>query len=627
MRLYAGTTDQFILDNTQNQMSEKLKQSYFEYFRYYPSVSEVRSWNNSLKNMTLMVQYANLHDNGIIVEFQLPMTSRRLDCLITGKDISNKDNAVIVELKQWESCVESSGENEVITFVGGAKREVLHPSVQVGQYQMYLADNQEIFYDEENPVGLKACAYLHNYPYDENDVIYAGKFSNVLNEFPLFTKDEVNEFKSFLTDNLSNGNGMEILSRIDQSKYRPSRKLMEQISTTIRTKSEYVLLDDQLIVYDKVFAAVKIGFHDRKKRTFIIKGGPGTGKSVIAINLMADLLRENYNTHYATGSKAFTQTLRKIIGRNSNAQFKYFNSYGGCQNNEIDVLVCDESHRIRKSSNSIYTPRAQRADMLQIDELITASKVSVFFIDDAQIVRPNEIGSVEYIRQHAISHNCEIEEYELENQFRCNGSDGFINWVDNTLQVRRTANVLWNSNESNFDFKIMRSPLEVENAIKGKIAEGYSARMTAGFCWEWSSQLDLNGILVNDVNIGDYKRPWNARDEMARLPNNVPKASYWAYDPQGINQIGCIYTVQGFEFDYIGVIFGNDMRYDFENNAWIGIPGNSYDTVVKNSRDKFIDLVKNTYRVLLTRGIKGCYVCFLDKDTERFVQSRIEKNS
>jgi len=624
MRLYAGSTDQFVLDNTQNQMAEKLKISFFNYFRFNPSPSEVNSWRNSLKSMTLMVQYAQLNDNGIIVEFQLPMTSRRLDCLITGKDARNIDNAVIIELKQWESCALSTGENEVVTFVGGKPREVLHPSVQVGQYQMYLSDTQTVFYEGANPIGLKACAYLHNYPYTQTDPIFDDKFQQTLSEFPLFTMDDAEGFKDFLQDNLSNGQGMDILTKIDHSQFRPSRKLMEQISTTIKSKSEYVLLDDQLIVYDKVYAAVREGFHNRNKKVFIIKGGPGTGKSVIALNLMADLLRDNYNAHYATGSKAFTSTLRKIIGKNSPAQFKYFNSYSSCEQNEIDVLICDESHRIRKSSNSLYTPATEKSDLLQIQELINVAKVSVFFIDDAQIVRPNEIGSVEYIKQYANAEGCLIEEYELENQFRCNGSDGFINWVDNTLQIRKTANVLWSVTDSTFDFKIFGTPLEVETAIREKVNQGLSGRMTAGFCWKWSESLDSQGNLIKDVVIDDYKRPWNARDEATRLPINVPKASFWAYDKNGIDQIGCIYTVQGFEFDYIGVIFGNDIKYDFQNNKWIGITSNSYDSVVKRSQDKFVELVENTYRVLLTRGMKGCYICFLDKDTEKYFRSRLE---
>ncbi len=622
MRLYSGTSEQFIQDNIQNQIAEKLKNSFFDYFRYNPSDNEVRSWKNSLRAMTLVLQNGKLFDHGIILEYQLPLNSKRLDFLICGKDEHKKENAIIIELKQWDKCEEANGENEVLTWVGGAKREVLHPSVQVRQYNMYLEDTHTAFNEGENPIKLNSCAYLHNYNYYSNDVIFSEKFGEVLDKYPIFTADNVSELTNYLVKKLNFGKGAEVLQKIEESKYKPSKKLMDHVGNIIKGKSEYTLLDEQLIVYDKVFSSVKKGFHDKQKNVIIVKGGPGTGKSVIAINLMADLLLKEYNTHYATGSKSFTETLRKIIGFRGQSQFKYFNSYTDAQPNEIDVLICDESHRIRKTSNSRFTPREKRSGLAQIDEILNSSKVSVFFIDDNQIVRPDEIGSVNYIKEKAKEKNCVISEYELEAQFRCNGSDAFVNWINNTLGIKKTANVLWDKKEE-FDFKIFNSPIELENAIKEKVEQGNTGRVTAGFCWKWSYP-DNDGNLPDDVIIGDYKRPWDARHDAKKLAPGIPKAALWAYDPNGINQIGCIYTAQGFEFDYVGVIIGKDLIYDFKKQEWIGIKEESADNVVKRSKEQFVELLKNTYRVLLTRGMKGCYVYFMDKETENFFKSRIE---
>jgi phage repressor protein C with HTH and peptisase S24 domain len=151
--------------------------------------------------------------------------------------------------------------------------------------------------------------------------------------------------------------------------------------------------------------------------------------------------------------------------------------------------------------------------------------------------------------------------------------------------------------------------------------------MTAGFCWEWSKKTNLDGTLKNDVVLGNYVRPWNARPEATRLAKGIPKATLWAHDPNGIEQVGCIYTAQGFEFDYVGVIFGNDLMFNFDDQEWHGIKDNSCDSVVRRSRDRFVDLTKNTYRVLLSRGMKGCYVYFMDKETEHFIRSRTENLS
>jgi hypothetical protein len=434
--------------------------------------------------------------------------------------------------------------------------------------------------------------------------------------------DDVPGLETFLIDWVGAGQGLDVLRRVEESKYRPSKKLMDHVGNVIKGKPEYVLLDEQLLVYDKVFAIAKEGFHNKKKTVLIVKGGPGTGKSVIAINLMADLLLKGYVAQYATGSRAFTGTLKKVLGPRASQQLKFFHNYGQAEYNSIDVLVADEAHRIRKTSASRWMRKTERFDMAQVDELVRASKVAVFFIDDHQVVRPKEVGSVRYIREHAVKSGYNVFEYELEAQFRCAGSDAFVNWVNNTLGIERTANALW-GREEEFDFRIFESPEALEKAIFEKAAQGHTARMTAGFCWPWSKPKP-DGTLYTDVVIGDYRRPWNAKSDAGRLAKGIPKEVTWAYDSGGLNQVGCVYTAQGFEFDYVGVIFGKDLVYDLDEQNWMGVKEESHDSEVKRSGSMFTDLVKNTYRVLLTRGMKGCYVCFLDKDTERFVKSRMD---
>lgn len=570
----------------------------------------------------MVFEHARLTDHGVIVEYQLPQSSMRLDCMICGKDAKGRDNAVILELKQWDRCDSAEGENEVLTYVGGSRREILHPSVQVGRYREYLEDTHTAFHEGVNPIQLGACAYLHNYPFNPQDVIYNAKFQESILANPIFTMDDVPRLEAFLVKWVGSGYGIEILRRVEESKHRPSKKLMDHVGNVVRGRSEYILLDEQLVVYDKVLSFTKAGFHNKKKTVLIVKGGPGTGKSVIAINLMADLLLKGFNAQYATGSRAFTGTLKKILGSRAGPQLKFFNSYGQADYNEIDVLVADEAHRIRSTSVNRFTPKAKQSGTSQIAELIRASKVAVFFIDDHQIVRPKEIGSSVYIRDNAVKADCDIFEYELQAQFRCAGSDAFVNWINNTLGIERTANALW-GREEEFDFRILKTPEDLEEAVFEKAAEGFTARVTAGFCWPWSDP-KLDGTLESDVVIGDYRRPWNAKSDAGRLAKGIPREVTWAYESGGLNQVGCVYTAQGFEFDYVGVIFGKDLVYDLDRQEWVGVREESHDSEVKRSGEKFTSLVKNTYRVLLTRGIRGCYICFLDKDTERFVKSRME---
>ena len=622
MRLYSGSSEQFVEDTYQNRIAEKIKESFLRQVGHSPPDGEVNAWKNSLRATAMVFQHADLMNHGVLVEYQLPLSSKRLDCMICGRDDKEKDNAVIIELKQWDRCRDADGDHEILAWVGGSERELLHPSVQAGQYKMYLEDVHTAFYEDPNRITLNACAYLHNYSPRRDDPLFSDKFRQIVESTPLFTAENVPTFERYLITRIGEGDDLEVLKKVEESRYRPSKKLMDHVANVIEGIPEYILLDDQLIVYDRVISLARTGFHDARKIVLIVQGGPGTGKSVIAINLMADLLRKGYNAQYATGSRAFTETLRKIIGPRGGVQFKYFNSYGDADYNAVDVLIADESHRIRQTSSGRYTRRERRSKVPQVEELIRASKVAVFFIDDDQVVRPDEIGSVSYIREAAAKSGCTALEYELETQFRCAGSSAFVNWVNNTLEVKETANPLWGRDEA-FEFRLVESPEALEEMILGKARAGFTARMTAGFCWPWSNPKP-DGTLVNDVIIEGYRRPWNARPEAKRLAKGIPKALTWAHDPEGLGQIGCVYTAQGFEFDFVGVIFGTDLKYSNSTHSWVGHPENSHDAVVKRSGQKFIDLVKNTYRVLLTRGMKGCYICFQDEGTKRHFLSRMQ---
>ena len=603
MELWSGPSERFVNDTTHNKIASLLSDAFFRHFHYKPSDGEVNAWRNSLRATSLVFCAANLDDHGVLLEYQLPLSSLRLDCMVCGTDASGADQAIILELKQWDHCREGIGENLVTTWVGGAERDVLHPSAQVFQYQQYLEDTHTAFHEGSAPVGLSSCAYLHNYPNDPKDALFAKRYAPLLKSSPTFTMDDVEPLKAFLLGRVGEGKGMPVLDRVRASKYRASKKLMEHVAQVIDNKHEYTLLDEQLVVFDKVLGLARAGLDSRKRTVLLIRGGPGTGKSVVAINLMSRLTREGFNAHYATGSKAFTETLRENIGKRAAVQIKYFNSYSDAGPDVVDVLICDEAHRLREKSGTRFKP--SKSGKLQVQEILDAAKLPVFFIDDRQVVRPGEVGSCDHIRQEAEKRKCTVLEYELAAQFRCAGSDAYVNWVTNTLGIARTANAMWEGDER-FDFRIFPSPETLEEAIRFRASEGASARLAAGFCWPWSNQRG-DGSLEDDVVIGEWRRPWNAKHEATRLAKGIPKAHLWAHSPGGIGQVGCVYTAQGFEFDYVGVIFGPDLRYNWDQQDWTGDPTQSQDGIVKRGGDRFAELVKNTYRVLLSRGMKGCY--------------------
>lgn len=299
--------------------------------------SEIQSWRNSLRALAMVLGRAGLVDQGILLEYKLPQTSKRIDCVPCGFSEAGQAVAVILELKQWETCKEAEGPNEVISFVGGREREQLHPSEQARRYAQYLEDSHEAFYADAPPLHAIPCAYLHNYLTVRNDPLKRAKFTELLAASPLFTSDDVDAFVEFIRRHVGHGDGLTVLGRVEQSRYRPSKKLMEHVAGVIANDRSYLLLDEQQIAFDSVFTALRNGVHNRTKQVIIVKGGPGTGKSVIAMNLAAALLRNSYSAHYVTGSKAFTETLRKIIGSHGADLFTYSNNYMQSSLDAVDV--------------------------------------------------------------------------------------------------------------------------------------------------------------------------------------------------------------------------------------------------------------------------------------------------
>ncbi len=620
MQLYQGMSSQFIDLVKENRVEYVLESGFKQQMGYAPSPSEVRSWKHSLREMANTLVDTGLRDVGTIVEFRLPQTSRRLDVMLMAEDHAGTDNAVIIELKQWETARATDIEDTVA--VGPAYH--LHPSRQAGNYAQYLRDCHTAFYassDNPRPIDLYACSFLHNARQEIVGELFLSQYSDTLAEYPLFTGDKRDELDRFLLEHLSGGNGDQLLGKVLKSRYRPSKKLLENTARIIQGNPVFTLLDEQQLVFNVVVSKVKQLKNTTDKSVVVITGGPGTGKSVIAVRLLAALASENINVVHCTGSTAFTTNLRAQVGGRSSALFKYFNSFRDTGYNDIDVLIADEAHRIRSTSNDRYTRKSERSNKPQVEELIDAARVSVFLLDDNQVVRPAEIGTPALIEEAALRRGIKAMKFNLNAQFRCSGSDAYIDWLDHVFGLGGRNDTSWFT-EKDYGFKIVSSPDELEQAILARAAQGNTARLVAGFCWPWSDPLS-DGSLVADVTIGDWARPWNRKRVGSPAPKYDPY-TIWATRPEGLDQVGCIYSAQGFEFDYCGVIFGNDLVWDETISAWRGINSNSHDTVVKRSHD-FTRLMQHTYRVLMSRGMKGTYVYFLDGATRRHFEEALAK--
>ncbi|OGK25356.1 hypothetical protein A2954_02250 [Candidatus Roizmanbacteria bacterium RIFCSPLOWO2_01_FULL_37_12] len=613
MIIYQGSTEEFNQDVIQNQVADKIAKNFEGYF-HRVNEREYRSWAISLQILNNSFVYAGLKENYLLVEYQLPYSSKRIDVLVFGKNSLGEENVVILELKQWSNkeIKLSDADGNVIVNYGAFTKEQPHPSLQVQGYYFYLKDFFELF-NEENGPRLNGASYLHNYSKLINAELLSNKFEKEIKNFPIFSKEDSLGLSNYLKERLQQGKGKLVFQRFSGSPINPSKRLLDHTSEMINNKQIFNLIDDQIVAYNNILKKVKEIEKTNKKSAVIIKGGPGTGKSVIALEIMGELLRKGKKVMHATGSSAFTNTLRKIVGPRARNLFKFFNSFMTLPENYIDVLICDEAHRIRETSENRYTPRSQKTNLPQIDELFKVAKLNIFLIDEFQIVRPNEIGSVSLIKEAAKQIGIEksdIPIFELKSQFRCSGSDAYLQWLDDTLGIRESEFAKF---DKKMEFRIFDNPMEMMTEIRKRNKEKpNSARITAGFCWPWSKPKS-DGTLVNDVKIGDFEMPWEKKDQFWK----------WATDDSGMEQVGTVYTSQGFEFDYIAVIFGNDLVYDPIKKDWIAKPENSHDTYVKRKNPDIIKHLKSVYRVLMSRAHKGVFVYFMDKETENFVKSRI----
>lgn len=625
MIIYQSPVTEFVNNVRENKLTDIMDQNFFSRFGFHPSNNELTSWQNSLPRVRDLVEVAGLSNNMIALEYEVPYSQNRIDCLLFGKDGEQNENIVLIELKQWTSVKPLDDEgNFVETYTGGADRIVAHPSQQTKGYHDYLKGFVSEF-ENTPPLVLFSCAYCHNYKKTENEGLFSPIYEKLVEEYPVYTKDDVKNLAQKIKDLLSAGNGFEIFNRFMQSPIKPSKKLLDNVSKIIKQEIVFSLLNEQLVAKNTIWSKVRRAEKNKQKSVVIVHGGPGTGKSVIAINVLAEAAIKGKKVFYGCKSKPFIEGLKKMVGKNGEMLFsnlyRFLPSVIG--ENDLDLVLIDEAHRIEKKSNFQYTKTKDKTDMPQVEQLVRCAKTSVFFIDDKQNVRSQEIGDSELIREAAKKYNCAISEVTLETQYRCMGSNDYLLWLESVLGYTDEKRIL-KKNEI-FEFKIFDSPQKMYNKIKeiNEKKQG-SSRITAGFCWPWSQTLDSNGDLYKDVKIDDFALPWETHSKV-NPPKGYVKWYEWAYKPEGIKQVGCIYTAQGFEFDYVGVIIGDDLVYDSQQNRLCGNIDATKDPTLRKSRENFEKHVKNIYRVLLSRGMKGCYVYFTNKETEKYFKNRIEK--
>ena len=713
--IYSASKRDFNLDVINHCFTDKMEQSAILNHIGH-GFAETNSWKINGYEISHLLDQSHVPDDIIVAfEYKVP-NGGRIDCMLYGRGRNNKNNVVHIELKQWsnDSVVElyDNGVFEVEALTGNAYRAVPHPCQQVQNYQSHLKNYIVTF--NEPDCNLEGLAYCYNYKTNRKpNALLAQQYSPILQHHELYCGDQIEALSQKLNDLLCYGKGLEIFNRVIDSPVKPTKVLLNAVANMFKGITEYALLDDQLAASNAIHAEIEKALrHPKQKTAIIIKGGPGTGKSVIALHILSQLAAKEGTDKifFTTRSKALRENLKlklKNIGTNhgKNASdiitdiFDY--KPRNFKENEVQALLIDEAHRIGNSSN-FMTDRVEETTFLsQTMSLLYCSRVCVFFIDDKQAIKTSEIGSSQSIR-HIAEHYKEILqkekqeflakierkktsyakkvieerelrkkqsilppkefqskynklkeqlvtlnkdiskercvldvsssfngkikiiEMELKSQFRCNGSDNYLDWLDEIL-YKNVDDVRTHFSRKDYEFEIFDSPFTLYDKIRSlDSTKKNSARLAAGYCWKWSTQLEPNGDLKKDVVIGDFRMPWETNNVRAKNQfrnKYASSADTWAIEPEGINQIGCVFSIQGLEIDYIGVIIGPDLQYDPIKKCLYAVPGKNIDQKTGSNFEEYDRHVKNIYRVLMSRGKKGCFIYCCNESVKQFFSS------
>lgn len=618
MIVYSDSKENFCADTLNGRLIDKVERQYQSQTGKRVAPSEFSAWINSLQFMNTIISTGEIPNTAkISIEYHLPASNKRVDFIITGQDGNAQDTVVIIELKQWTETFQTNKPDIIETYFKGTRTETVHPSYQAWSYAKMLQDYSEIVQDDN--ISLKPCAFLHNHP--ENGPVSSSVYGDAIAKAPLFLKTDFLKLRNFISKYIKTGDSNNILYKIDNGRIRPSKHLANHVAGMMKGKSEFTLIDEQKVCYELALSIAKEAQQSKRKQVLIVRGGPGTGKTVLAINLLSTLINHGMNTRYTSKNAAPREVYKsKLIGNidKTKAYISFLFSGSGAftnsENDTFDVLLCDEAHRLNEKSG-LYRNQGTN----QVLEIIRAAKTSIFFLDENQRVTIFDIGTEDEISKWAIDQNAEVTIYDLASQFRCNGSDGYIAWLDNTLQIRNTANFTLDSNE--YDFKVLDSPEELQDLIRTKNKKSKS-RIVAGYCWPWNSAKDSSQFDITFPG-SSFRMQWNLRAH----------GSLWL-EHSSVNEAGCIHTCQGLEMDYVGVLIGADLLIrdglvitDASKRERTDKSVFGYKKLFRENptKAKVIadSIVKNTYRTLMSRGLKGCYIYSHDEETRSYFKKAL----
>jgi len=627
MIIYAETRRNFLEDVEHNRLERRLVDGFTRQTGSVPSDRVV--WADEYARFSNALRRARVDDDmQVAIEYHVSAAGRsRIDVLLAGND-GERDNGVVLELKAWSEA-DVSDVPELVWSPYGGGRLAQHPCLQASKYKgLILRFNADI---RDNGIDIHSAAYLFNLTRRHPEPLEDPRYRHIIDESRLFLADDADDLSRYIEKHVRHRSRHDVLFLLEKGRVIPAPALIERVARMLDGNAEFDLLDTQNEAFQVIRHAIAGVATAAKRQVFIVHGGPGTGKSVIAVRLVAEVLASQRLGFFIAPNKAFRDTLVEQLARGSReyredgqALFQSswsFQAADFMKDRLHEVLVIDEAHRLKDKAY-------QYRGVSMVEDMVRGARISVFFLDETQRVQWNDSGGEDRIREVARKFKAHVHPpFTLTAQFRCGGSDGYLNWLDDVLQIRPTGNFdHWA--EEQYVFRVFDDAAELYRELRARNADN-KARLVAGYSWDWPTAGRQRRGHVKHVTVDGLSLPWNFSGEN------------WATAADGIDQVGCVHTCQGVEFDWLGVLIGPDLG--FENGRVLGDPGKrastdsslkGWKTALREAKDdaaareavlaKVQAIIKNTYKVLLSRGRKGCFVWCADSALRDYLRDRLQ---
>ncbi|MGI5454299.1 DNA/RNA helicase domain-containing protein [Streptomyces sp. CA-249302] len=599
------------------------------------SQGEKAAWKESLIQLATDLVSADRGDVRMLVECMPEGAGTAVDVVLVGRHPeTDRESVLLVELKRWSSVSQSTEKPEKVV-VPGMARPKHRPSDQLkASYDFFTGDNGPL---KDMQIDFAGLSYLHNAHSSDVDPLFSAHTSTGPHTLTI-TADTRADLLADLRERFAENGSASAAERVLQRLAIRNTPLLTAMVSSRGEDTVFTLRGEQRRVFRDIRLAVERLPANEERAVFVVEGGAGSGKSAIGLELLEHFSAAGRTVKYASGSRAFDAAMRKHVGYGDaefQNRFAFFSSFITPPQPPLDLLICDEAHRLRNRSTSRYLPEEQWGKQPQVDDLLDAARVTVFLLDGSQVVRPNEVGTVKLIREAAENRHIVPRMYELHRQFRCGGSDRYRDWVHDLLGISGRERDIWIP-DGLMHVEVADSPEELERIILDEAEAGASARMVAGFCWPWTP-LRKDRTLEPDVRIGDWHRPWNVKGDRPGA-NDEPPAKLWGVRREGVEQIGCVYTAQGLEWDWCGVIIGDDMvwredRWEYRRATLtrdkergvrrVRTPGSADEIIRARSNERFDECVRNAYHVLLTRASRATVLYSTDSETQAYLKKLV----